>query len=163
MNILRSVLLSMIIIFITGCAASAPRFLSSEEAAPDEIPASLDRPELVREIINYLGSPYKYGGHAEEGIDCSAFTQAVFADVFSIEIPRSVQEQFKIGKHVRRENLLPGDLVFFHTSGLGASHVGIYLGDDLFAHASVNEGVTITSLNSNYYQKRFFGAKRVLN
>jgi cell wall-associated NlpC family hydrolase len=81
----------------------------------------------------------------------------------NVTLPRTAREQFASGKGVDESSLLFGDLVFFNTTGSGASHVGIYLEDDLFAHASVSYGVTISSLESTYYRKRFLGARRLNN
>jgi cell wall-associated NlpC family hydrolase len=77
-------------------------------------------------------------------------------------LPRSSAEQFRIGIPVHSEDLKFGDLLFFDTTGEPASHVGVYLGDDLFAHASVSLGVTISSLESYYYKQRYNGARRVV-
>ncbi len=77
-------------------------------------------------------------------------------------LPRSSAEQYKIGIPVQTEDLKFGDLVFFNTTGETASHVGIYLGDDLFAHASVSLGVTISSLESYYFKQRYNGARRIV-
>lgn len=118
---------------------------------------------IVREVLNYIGIPYKKGGDGTNGIDCSAFTSIVFKNVFGIILPRSSFEQFKIGKLITSiDSLKAGDLLFFNTTGRRASHVGIYIGDGLFAHASVKDGVTISSIHSTYYRKRFNGAKRII-
>lgn len=118
---------------------------------------------IVREILNYIGVPYKKGGDGNNGIDCSAFVMIVFKNVFGVVLPRSSFEQFKLGKMVKSiDSLKVGDLLFFNTTGRTASHVGIYIGNGLFAHASVKEGVTVSSIYSTYYRKRFNGAKRII-
>ncbi len=118
---------------------------------------------LVREITNYLGFRYKKGGDGEKGIDCSAFVMLVYKNVFGIELPRTSYEQFKLGRLITNlDSLKAGDLVFFNTTGRRASHVGIYIGNNLFAHASVREGVTISSIYDSYYKRRFNGAKRII-
>lgn len=118
---------------------------------------------LVREITNYFGLRYKKSGDGEKGIDCSAFVVLVYKNVFGIELPRTSYEQFKLGKLITNlDSLKVGDLLFFNTTGRKASHVGIYIGNDLFAHASVKEGVTISSIYEPYYRKRFNGAKRII-
>ena len=129
----------------------------------DDTPAGLSRDKLLLDVVSYLGVPYKYGGTSKKGVDCSGFTSRVYASAADLTLPRSTREQFTVGSRVRRNELRFGDLVFFNTTGRSPSHVGIYIEDDLFAHASVSDGVTFSSLESAYYKKRFVGARRVVN
>ncbi|HWP82276.1 MAG TPA: NlpC/P60 family protein [Bacteroidota bacterium] len=122
----------------------------------------LDQSKMMREISRYMGIPYEYGGDTPQGLDCSGYTMLVFKNSVGVQLPRTSADQSKIGKPVSFEDLKFGDLVFFNTTGESASHVGIYLGDDLFAHASVTLGVTISSLQSSYFKKRYEGARRVI-
>jgi len=109
-----------------------------------------------------LNIPYRFGGSSIMGIDCSAYVQKVYG-LLGIDLPRSAREQFHIGETIDKDDLSIGDLVFFRTYASFPSHVGIYLGNDLFIHASSkNRKVTIDSLNSPYYLKRFIGAKRLI-
>lgn len=124
--------------------------------------SNLDRAKMMREISKMMGVSYKLGGGDENGIDCSAYTMMVYKNSMGKLLPRSSAEQFRIGIPVHSEDLKFGDLLFFDTTGEPASHVGIYLGDDLFAHASVSLGVTISSLESYYYKQRYNGARRVV-
>ena len=119
--------------------------------------------QMLMEIIKYLDTPYKYGGTDKNGIDCSAFTQLLYKDVLSINIQRSARLQFGEGEEVSdKSNLKFGDLVFFNTRRrVKPGHVGIYIGENLFAHASSSKGVTISSLNLSYYSSRFMGARRI--
>jgi len=110
----------------------------------------------------WLGTPYKYGGTDRRGIDCSGFTREMYRTVAGIELPRTAETQFSVGVSVPRTALQPGDLVFFSEAGKGIVHVGISLGGDEFAHASVRRGVTITSLRESWYAARWCGAKRVI-
>jgi cell wall-associated NlpC family hydrolase len=114
-------------------------------------------------VVRYLGVRYDYGGSSAEGMDCSGFTCQVYKNGARKEIPRSTIEQYRSGRRVSKEELRFGDLVFFNTTGESPSHVGIYLEDDVFVHASVVEGVTLSSLESTYYKRRFVGARRVLD
>jgi cell wall-associated NlpC family hydrolase len=125
-------------------------------------PDGIDRDRLLLDVVSYLGTPYKYGGNTKEGIDCSGFTARVYESGASRQLPRSAREQFGVGSPVIKSNLAFGDLVFFNTTGRRPSHVGIYIEDDLFAHASVTRGVTFSSLESTYYRKRFVGARRIV-
>ncbi len=124
--------------------------------------SNLDQAKMMREISKMMGVSYKLGGQDEHGIDCSAYTMNVYKNSIGKLLPRSSGEQFTMGIPVTYEDLKFGDLVFFNTTGEVASHVGIYLGDDLFAHASVSLGVTISSLESFYYKQRYEGARRIV-
>ncbi len=124
--------------------------------------SNLDQSKMMREISKMMGVSYKLGGEDDHGIDCSAYTMHVYKNSIGKALPRSSGEQFKLGIPVTYEDLKFGDLVFFSTTGEVASHVGIYLGDDLFAHASVSLGVTISSLESFYYKQRYEGARRIV-
>ncbi len=122
--------------------------------------ALTERERLLFEIVKYLDTPYKYGGQSQKGIDCSAFTQQVYKNSLGVELPRTAREQYKVGDKV--SELKFGDLVYFDTQqGVFPGHVGIYLGDSLFAHASSIQGVTITPLNNKYFKKRYVGARRI--
>jgi cell wall-associated NlpC family hydrolase len=120
------------------------------------------REKMLMEIIKYLGTPYKYGGNTINGMDCSAFTQIVYRNVFNINLERSARLQYNQGKVIAKgDELKYGDLVFFNTrQRVKPGHVGIYIGDNMFAHASTKKGVTITSLDYDYYSKVYMGARR---
>ena len=122
----------------------------------------LSQSKLMREISRYMGVPYELGGANADGMDCSGYTMTVYRDGGGVRLPRTSHEQATVGKVVSLQELKFGDLVFFNTTGSDASHVGVYLGDDLFAHASVTLGVTISSLQSSYYQRRVCGARRII-
>jgi lipoprotein Spr len=119
--------------------------------------------KVIMEIIKYLNTPYKFGGTTWKGIDCSAFTQTVFNQSFSLELPRSAREQYQVGQIVdEKTDLKFGDLVFFNTrKRVKPGHVGIYIGENLFAHASRKAGVTVSSLDEDYYVSRYMGARRI--
>jgi cell wall-associated NlpC family hydrolase len=120
------------------------------------------REKMLMEIIKYLGTPYKYGGNTKAGMDCSAFTQIIFKDVFNFSLERSARLQYTQGSVIEKgEELKVGDLVFFNTrKRVKPGHVGIYIGDNLFAHASTKKGVTITALDYDYYARTYMGARR---
>ena len=95
------------------------------------------------------------------GVDCSGLTSLVMEEFFGIQIPRSSEEQFKNGAIVRDDFIQSGDLVFFkNVRGVGVDHVGIYLGDSKFIHASQSRGVMISDIEEDYYSQRFAGARR---
>lgn len=117
--------------------------------------------ELQQAAFNFLSTPYRFGGTSRRGIDCSSFVQQVFREV-DVNLPRTAREQFRVGTKIERDELQPGDLVFFRTYARFPSHVGIYLGDNKMIHASSrSRRVVVTSLDYPYYQKRFIGAKRI--
>ncbi|MBM4160204.1 MAG: hypothetical protein FJ217_03800 [Ignavibacteria bacterium] len=124
--------------------------------------SNLDQARMMREISKMMGVPYRLGGADQDGVDCSAYTMLVYKNSLGKQLARTSMEQYGQGSTVSTEDLKFGDLVFFNTTGETASHVGIYLGDDLFAHASTTLGVTISSLVSPYYKKRYEGARRVI-
>ncbi|MBI3782898.1 MAG: C40 family peptidase [Deltaproteobacteria bacterium] len=108
----------------------------------------------------YLGRPYRFGSTAGS-YDCSGFVRRVFAEL-GVELPHSAREQFDLGDRIRRDDLAPGDLVFFRTYRKGASHVGIYIAEDKFIHAATRGGqVQVDSLDQTYYASRYLGARRV--
>ena len=119
--------------------------------------------KMLMEIIRYLNTPYKYGGTTKKGIDCSAFTQAVFSHAIDFQLLRTARAQFTQGIEIdNKEDLKFGDLIFFNTRRrVKPGHVGIYIGDNLFAHASSKNGVIVSSLEHNYYSTRFMGARRL--
>ena len=121
------------------------------------------REKILFEVIKYLDTPYKYGGNSDKGIDCSAFTKQVFENSVTAELPRSAREQFGVGEKIDKDELKFGDLVFFNTRRRSnPGHVGIYLGDNQFVHASRQLGVTVSSLDEKYYKTRFSGARRIM-
>ncbi len=119
--------------------------------------------KMLMEIIRYLNTPYKYGGTTKKGIDCSAFTQAVFAHAVDFQLLRTARGQYTEGMEIdNKDDLKFGDLVFFNTRRrVKPGHVGIYIGDNLFAHASSKNGVIVSSLDHNYYLNRFMGGRRL--
>ncbi|MDQ0169780.1 MULTISPECIES: C40 family peptidase [Paenibacillus] len=111
-------------------------------------------------VNNMAGIPYKWGGTTMAGFDCSGFMRYLF-DKYSIDLPRTSQQQAKAGTPVSKANLRTGDLVFFNTMGKGVSHAGVYIGDGQFAHASSSKGVSITKLSNPYFKDRYVTARRV--
>jgi len=135
-----------------------------EATASSELLGRWQSPEeqqlFVRVVRGFLGAPYRLGGSSVRGLDCSAFVRKIY-EFFEIRLPRTAREQSRIGMAVSRENLTPGDLVFFNTRR-PFGHVGIYIGNNEFIHASSREKrVTINSLDSAYFNKRFVKAIRI--
>jgi cell wall-associated NlpC family hydrolase len=125
--------------------------------------STVDRDAVMTKIIELINTPYLWGGTTSNGIDCSAFVLTVFRRALGIELPRTSIMQSTAGSEVSREQLQFGDLVFFNTIGRRISHVGIYLGEGVFAHSSSSGGVKVSSLEEDYYNSRFVTARRVIN
>lgn len=113
-------------------------------------------------IEEWWRTGYRYGGSSKKGIDCSALTGLLLSTVYGVVLPRTAREQFSRSSKISREEIKEGDLVFFNTRG-GVSHVGVYLANDYFVHASVSSGVTISNLNDSYYSRKYIGAGRVIS
>lgn len=117
---------------------------------------------IVATALALRGVPYRYGGsEPSHGFDCSGFVQYVFAQAGTM-LPREAHDQFREGRAVDRDELRPGDLVFFETVSPGASHVGMAIGGGQFVHAPNSRGVVrVEHLASSYWAKRFLGGRRV--
>ena len=116
---------------------------------------------IITNAMDYLGVPYVFGGTSPYGFDCSGYVQYVFANA-GISLPRTADVQYEVGLPISTTELVAGDLVFFSTYTYGASHVGIYLGDNNFIHASSSRGISIDSLGSSYWSSHYIGARRIL-
>ncbi|NHQ60888.1 C40 family peptidase [Chlorobium sp. BLA1] len=114
-------------------------------------------------VTQYFGTRYRSGGQTPAGFDCSGFVRFMFSKVFNMELPRSSREMAAIGNKIGKNELQPGDLVFFQTSGSRINHVGIFIGNDTFVHSSLTKGITEDQLKQNYYEKRFAGAVRLFD
>jgi len=120
----------------------------------------LTNDSLYQFIEKWLGTPYHFGGTSNAGIDCSGFSGMLHKTVFKSVLPRMAKDQYGASKKLDRTEMKEGDLVFFNTRG-GVSHVGVYLQNGYFVHASTKYGVIISSLDEGYYHQRFIGAGRV--
>ncbi|OQP01056.1 hypothetical protein B1689_06325 [Geobacillus sp. 44C] len=121
-----------------------------------------NRDEVVKIAKEQLGAPYRFGGVTPSGFDCSGFVQYVF-DKVGVALPRTTSEQYQTGVAVNKEDLLPGDLVFFKdTYKSGISHSGIYIGNDEFISATTSRGVAVASMGNPYWEPKFAGGKRII-
>lgn len=153
-----------------SCAAIEP----SDHISPAEAltqsntdPAQESWPDRAREVLvnalSLTGVRYKYGGHSPEtGFDCSGFVRYVFQQATSLSLPHNALAISRLGQKVPKDELKPGDLVFFNTLKRTFSHVGIYLGDNRFIHSPSTGGkVKIESMQDGYWAKRYNGAQRL--
>ncbi len=154
---------------------------TSAVAAPNDEPGPLLRAEkTLRSIgdkakdsaaditsyaLSLIGVDYRFGGNTpDQGLDCSGLIRYVFQQATGISLPRSARDQARVGESIKRDDLQPGDLVFFNTRRFQFSHVGLYIGDNRFIHAPSSGGsVEVTSLDNRYWQKAFNGARRILS
>lgn len=118
--------------------------------------------DLKHAVDEVVGTPYKWGGNTVKGFDCSGFILYIF-NQYDVDLPRTSKAQSEEGVKVSKDELQPGDLVFFNTFGKGVSHAGIYLGNNEFAHASSSKGVRISKLSEDYYEKRYVTARRIIS
>ncbi len=164
-----------IIIFLSFWAITLPSFASDE---PSSLPGispgasrtllqsyTLSAQELAVRALSLIGIHYRRGGESpESGFDCSGFVRYIFRESLGLRLPRTSRDISQYGKTIPREDLQPGDLVFFNTLRRGFSHVGIYLGDYRFVHAPASGGeVRVEDMRQAYWTKRFDGARRLVS
>lgn len=115
---------------------------------------------LMTETKRWLGTPYKYGGETKRGVDCSGLVMCIYKNALDIKLPRNSAQQSRFCSPLNKNQLLPGDLLFFATSGKskGVSHVGIYVGDGKMVHSSGSSGVIVSNIFDDYYVRTFAGA-----
>jgi cell wall-associated NlpC family hydrolase len=136
--------------------------LLSRPIAPE---SCLSRATSIRTVaLQYLGARYRYGADSSTAVDCASYVRRVFRAIGS-ELPRTVLEQFQAGRAITFDELRVGDLLFYRdTYRRGVSHVGIYIGEGKFVHAAGRaRGVVVASIRSEYFRKRFAGARRILD
>lgn len=149
-------LLSLLLI---GCS-------SGPKHSPPPLKTQLSDPimtiaQLKDQLEQWYGAPYRYGGLDRGGVDCSGFVYRTFSDRFAIQLPRTTIAQTSLGTQIRKDDLMPGDLVFFKTgSGENGLHVGIYDTDNTFIHASTSK-VIRSSMDNVYWRKVFWQARRI--
>ena len=151
---------------LTGCRTAAPPLdYRALVRAADRLGVDIgpkDHHALYLEAAQWIGTPYRSGGQSRKGTDCSGFVRQVYKKVYDIDLPRSTTEQVEEGKRVRRRKLREGDLVFFHGSKRRrANHVGIYLKEGKFVHASTSRGVMVSRLDEDYWDEHWLRGRRI--
>ena len=154
------VLIFAVTLLAAGCVSSAPR---NTPLAHVEMIEGTDMEQMLRnEAADWSGTPHVWGGTSRSGIDCSALVQTVYKDLFNVSLPRTTAQQSTIGQPVQQKDIRTGDLVFYRIDA-GTRHVGIYLGNNEFFHASKSQGVTISSIDDPYWEKRFWMMRRIIH
>ncbi len=163
--IVKSLLLILFILCLSGCAGYITS--TSDAALVTRIDDKVDlnnsvwvKQQLLKQYIEWAGTPYKVGGLNRHGVDCSGFVYLTFRSKLGFEIPRSTELQQKIGVKISRSKLRTGDLILFKT-GFFTRHIGIYLGKGQFIHASSSQGISISNLNNSYWQSKYWKSRRL--
>lgn len=185
-----TLLFTCLTLLLTGCAGRAPvdpesnpetpataraKQKASPGSAPPDLQPQQELDALVAEVMSeapplrvsleaqhedWKGVPYRYGGLSPRGVDCSGFVYLTFLSRLGMEVPRTTTELLQSGEKVKRDEIQVGDLVFFRT-GPGNRHVGIYMGNGDFLHASSSQGVMTSSLSNPYWHRRYWQARRL--
>jgi len=144
---MKYILMLFLLILFTSCHSTA-KYRSIKNSRKAQSSKNYKYSGNLSSAINpWLGTPYKYGGMSKRGVDCSGFVSIVYMDVYNLQLPRTSRDQYISGKKIRINQIHKGDLVFFRgVRGSGIDHVGIYLEDGKFVHASVSNGVIISNL-----------------
>ena len=164
---LQSILLLGLIISLSSCRTSAPH-LDYKALAKASIRLGVDinledNHKLYMDSADWIGVPYRGGGDSKRGTDCSGLTYQVYRKVYRTQLPRNTEDLKKKSYKVSKRNLREGDLVFFtsRNSGKKVAHVGIYLKNGKFIHASTSKGVIVSNLNEDYYTKHWISGGRI--
>ena len=167
---LRPALLSLTVLLASAQfahAAEQPAQAQAAQATQNSVIGEYTHAaeQLVDEALSYLGIRYRFGGTSPAtGLDCSGLVLNVFRNAVGLDLPRTAREMANLGDKIGRQELKPGDPVFFNTMRRTFSHVGIYLGDGKFVHAPSSGGkVRVESISTAYWAKRFNGARRLID
>lgn len=159
-------LLILPLLVLTGCGSKRVATPAKNvDRIGHAVPVSSDQTRrLITEARRWIGTPYRYGGQALSGTDCSGFVMMVYDSAYGLKLPRTSAQMREYAIPIAEKDLRPGDLVFFCTSGGSrVNHVGLYIGSGKMIHASLSKGVTESSLDEKYYRQRFHSAGRVVN
>ena len=130
-----------------------------------EVVSKNDTKDMNEHIMDFYKEwkdvKYRFGGNSKKGIDCSAFTQRIYKEKFNIKIPRSTRTQVKVGTEVAKSDLELGDLIFFKTGKIDR-HVGVYMGNGDFMHASI-KGVKFSKVDKPFYKKAYWTSRRIID
>lgn len=162
----RYLALFLVIIFVNliqGCTStgySKKNKINEKPITDSNLQARKTKLLAIYQI--WQDTPYRLGGNSITGVDCSAFVRHAYQEISSYKLPRTTQYQVLLGKSVNQQQMVVGDLVFFKTNAK-TRHVGIYIDDEQFLHASTSKGVTISKLTNNYWQRHYWKTRRLLS
>ncbi len=148
--------------FTSDHSTPAPGKSTEKPDINEDSGGTVNQDKMGKVIAKYLYTPYKLGGTGKLGIDCSGLVYVVYRDYNATRLPANTDDLFRRLRRIDYKDIAYGDLVFFSFDGSDVSHVGIYVGNDKFVHASKSRGVVITKINDEYYRKAYRGARRVL-
>ena len=143
-----------LVLFAGGCGSSSSTVQTTSTTNTSDWVAQWEA-----EAERWKGVPHRWGGTTQRGIDCSALVQTLYRDVTGVRLPRTTRAQVRTGDRVRKRDLQPGDLVFFHLEK--SRHVGVYLDNGRFVHASSSQGVSVSNLSDSYWTNRYWTARRI--
>ena len=157
--------LAVLLIILATASCSTKKMPNADShlkhPTPEHTGSATVKKRILDEFRKWRGTRHQMGGTGSRGIDCSGFVKAVYRDAFHIELPRTTSEQARVGKSVAFKDLQPGDLVFFNPPTY-PRHVGIFLTQSEFVHASKSKGVTISKIDAHYWGNYFWTARRIL-
>lgn len=148
-------------IFVSCSSVSSHQYYNQQKQQITEEDAE-DAQIIEKFIEKHYGAKYVLGASGPNSFDCSGFVMALFKEIYRVNLPRTAQKQYYYGRHISKAELSYGDLVFFNTNGRGISHVGVYLKDGKFGHASTSRGVMISSLDDYYFKNKFIAGRRII-
>lgn len=153
LSLLRPVAFVLILAFLSGCGGS--------RNASNAKNAKRAQAKLEKAYAHWKGTPYRFGGNTANGIDCSGLIYQIMRHEFGLNLPRTTDQQIRVGRRVKAGRELPGDLIFFKT-GKKQLHSGIIISKGRFIHSSTSRGVIISEVSNSYWRKRFLRINRVL-
>lgn len=176
----KSLIFALLVCFLSTVKAQNTKTISSKSESKTEVSdpdnlasqffsqvmgvavSATSNTKMYQFIYDWLGTPYRLGGNTEKGIDCSGFAYKLYDKTFNTIIGNNSRNIFSMVNPVNKTELKEGDLVFFKIGSKSISHVGVYIGDNKFAHASSSKGVMISNLNDSYWQRYFYKGGRIL-
>lgn len=151
-----------LLLLITSCTSVAYN-QNYNQTKPQSNEQTVKEANSIEKFINsHYGAKYVLGASGPNSFDCSGFVMALYKEIYKVNLPRTAKKQYYYGRHISKSELSYGDLVFFNTNGRGISHVGVYLEDEKFGHASTSRGVMISNLNDYYFKNKFIAGRRII-
>ncbi|MCK4979923.1 MAG: C40 family peptidase [Candidatus Delongbacteria bacterium] len=156
-----TILLIIISLIMVSCTSvSAHKYKKKSGKISEQ---KVQENQIIEKFIDrHYGAKYVMGASGPNSFDCSGFIMTLYKEMYKVNLPRTAMKQYYYGRHISKNELSYGDLVFFNTNGRGISHVGIYLKDGKFGHASTSRGVMISKLSDYYFKNKFVAARRII-